>query len=34
MDLWEYFDPDDNKMFEKPVPVIIKDVREGVTVLA
>ena len=33
-DLWEYFDPDDNKAFEKPVPVIIGDVKEGATVLA
>ena len=32
--MWEYFDPDDNRAFEKPVPVIIGDVKEGATVLA
>jgi len=32
--LWEYFDPDDNRAFEKPVPVTIGDVKERAIVLA
>ena len=33
-DLQEYFDPDDNKAFEKPVLVTIGDIKEKATVLA
>ncbi len=32
--MWKYFDPDDNKAFEKPVPVTIGDIKEKATVLA
>ncbi len=31
--MWEYFDPDDNKAFEKPVPVTIGDIKKGAIVL-
>jgi len=33
-DLWEYFDPDEEVVYEKPSPLTFADVRQGATALA